>query len=160
MKLSDTLRAILALIGGLGLSYGLYIYFNAIEYVEKLNGIPISVPLTIAMILVWLAIILTLNQSADLKAMDVKSWLNPIKLWGTMFQEAPTWALILAIASFLFGIVNMGLMMRDFAVTGIVKELTADEHIIQNSKVLKAFTAAHIFFLGIGTGIIYPRRKI
>jgi hypothetical protein len=42
----------------------------------------------------------------------------------------------------------------------IIKELTEQEYLIEKSKELKAITAAHIFFLGMGTGILYPRKKI
>jgi hypothetical protein len=90
-----------------------------------------------------------------------------------MFKGTPKWVLVLAIASFIFGMVNIGLMVSDFGVAGIidgkyvvhnhgqiVRELTEQEFNIEKSKELKAITAAHILFLGMGTGILYPRKKI
>lgn len=173
VKLNDTTKAILTIIGGLALSYGLYIYFNAIDWVDNTEGLPLPTPLTIAVFVIWLAAILTLNQIGELKTMDFKTRLNPIKFWGTMFKGTPTWVLILAIASFIFGMVSMGLMISDFGVTGIIdgkyvvhnhgqiiRELTEQEFLIAKSKELKGVTGAHIFFLGMGTGILYPRKKI
>jgi len=173
IKLNDTVKIVLTIIGGLGLSYGLYTYFNAIDFMDNSEGIPFSTPLTITVFVIWLAAILTLNQIGDLKTMDLKTRLNPIKFWGTMFKGTPKWVLALAIASFIFGMVNIGLMISDFGVTGIIdgkyvvhnhgqvmKELTEKEFMIAKSKELKAITAAHILFLGMGTGILYPRKKI
>jgi hypothetical protein len=173
IKLNDTVKTILTIIGGLGLGYGLYIYFNAIDFMDSTEGIPLPTPLSITVFVIWLAAILTLNQIGELKTMDFKTRLNPIKLWGTMFKGTPKWVLVLAIASFIFGMVNIGLMVSDFGVAGIidgkyvvhnhgqiVRELTEQEFNIEKSKELKAITAAHILFLGMGTGILYPRKKI
>jgi hypothetical protein len=120
IKLSDTVKIILTIIGGLVLSYGLYIYVNAIDFVDNSEGIPFSLPLAIVVIVIWLAAILTLNQIEDLKTMDFKTRLNPIKFWGTMFKGTPKWVLLLAIAAFIFGIVNIGLMISKFGLTGII----------------------------------------
>lgn len=173
IKLNDTVKTILTIVGGLGLSYGLYIYFNAISFIDKSEGIPFSTPLTITVFVIWLAAILTLNQIGDLKTMDFKTRLNPIKFWGTMFKGTPKWVLFLAVASFIFGMINIGLMISDFGVTGIIdgkyvihnhgqiiRELTENEFMTAKSKELKAITAGHILFLGMGTGILYPRKKI
>jgi hypothetical protein len=173
IKLNDTVKTILTIIGGLALSYGLYIYFNAIDFVDNAEGFPLPTPLTISVFVIWLAAILTLNQIGELKTMDFKTRLNPVKFWGTMFKGTPKWVLVLAIASFIFGMVNMGLMISDFGVTGIIdgkyvvhnhgqiiRELTEQEFLIAKSKELKGITGAHILFLGMGTGILYPRKKI
>ena len=170
IKLNDTIKIILTIIGGLGLSYGLYIYFNAIDFMDNSEGIPFSTPLTITVFVIWLAAILTLNQIGDLKTMDFKTRLNPIKFWGTMFKGTPKWS-VLAVASFIFGMVNIGLMISDFGVTGIIdgkyvihnhgqiiRELTEKEFMIEKSKELKAITAGHVLFLGMGTGILFPRK--
>lgn len=172
-KLIDSLKITLAIIGGLGLSYGLYIYINAIDFVDNSEGMPFFPSLAIAVIVIWLAAILTLNQIGDLKTMDFKTRLNPIKFWGTMFKGSPKWVLVLAIAAFIFGMVNIGLMISNFGLTGIIdgkyvvhnhgqiiKELTEQEYLIEKSKELKAITAVHMLFLGVGTGILYPRKKI
>lgn len=173
IKLNDTVKTILTIIGGLALGYGLYIYFNAIDFLDGTEGIPLSTPLSITVFVIWLAAILTLNQIGQLKTMDFKTRINPIKFWGTMFKGTPKWVLVLAIASFIFGMVNIGLVVSDFGVTGIingkyvvhnhgqiVRELTEQEFVIEKSMELKAVTAAHILFLGMGTGILYPRKKI
>jgi hypothetical protein len=173
IKLSDTVKTILTITGGLALSYGLYIYINAIDFVDNSDGVPFSSLLAISVVVIWLAAISTLNQIGDLKAMDFKTRLNPIKFWGIMFKGTPRWVLLLAIASFIFGLVNIGLMISNFGVTGIIegkyvfhnngriiKELTEQQYLIEKSRELKAITAAHIFFLGMGTGILYPRKKI
>ena len=167
IKLNDTIKIILTVIGGLGLGYGLYIYFNAISFIDNSEGIPFSTPLTITVFVIWLAAILTLNQIGDLKTMDLMTRLNPIKFWGTMFKGSPKWVLILAAASFIFGMINIGLMISDFGVTGIIdgkyvvhnhgqiiRELTEKEFLIAKSKELKAITAGHILFLGMGKRIL------
>jgi hypothetical protein len=173
IKLNDTVKTVLTIIGGLALGYGLYIYFNAIDFMDGTEGIPLPTPLSITVFVIWLAAILTLNQIGDLKTMDLKTRLNPIKFWGTMFKGTPKWVLILAIASFIFGMINIGLMISDFGVTGIIdgkyvihnhgqiiKELTENEFMIAKSKELKVITAGHMLFLGMGTGILYPRKEI
>lgn len=173
IKLNDTVKSALALIGALGLIYGLYIYFNAIDFLDNSEGILFSAPLTITVFVIWLAAILTLNQNRDLKTMDLKTKLNPIKSWGAMFKGTPKWVFGLAIASFIFGIANIGFMIGNFGAPGIidgkyvmhnhgqiVKELTEKEFMIAKSKELKAITAAHILFLGMGAGILYPRKRI
>ena len=173
IKLSDTIKTILTIIGGVALSYGLYIYFNSIEFVDNSDGMPFVPILAISVIIIWLAAILTLNQIGDMKTMDFKTMLNPIKYWGMMFKGTPRWVLVLAIASFIFGVVNIGLMISNFGLTGIIdgkyvvhnhghiiKELTEQQYLIEKARELKAITAAHIFFLGMGTGIVYPRKKI
>ena len=172
IKLNDAVKTILTIIGGLGIIYGLYIYFNAIGFMDTTDGIPFPTTLSIMVFVIWLAAILTLNQIGDLKTMDFKTRLNPIKFWGTMFKGSPKWVLVLAITAFIFGMVNFGLMIGNLGVTGIinekyvvhnhgqiVRELTEQEYLIEKSKELKAITAAHIFFLGIGTGILYPRKR-
>jgi hypothetical protein len=171
IKLNDTVKTILTIIGGLAITYGIYIYFNAIDFIDSTDGISLPTPLTVTVPVIWLAAILTLNQIEEMKTMDFKTQLNPIKFWGAMFKGTPRWVLMFTIASFIFGIVNMGLI-SDFGVTGIIdgkyvehnhgqiiKELTEQEYLIAKSKELKGITAAHIFFLGIGTGILYPRKK-
>ena len=63
-------------------------------------------------------------------------------------------------------------MISNFGLTGIIdgkyvghnhgqiiKVLTEQEYLIEKSKELKAITAAHIFFLGMGAGILYPRKR-
>jgi hypothetical protein len=173
IKLSDTIKTILAIVGGLGLGYGLYIYFNAIDFMDNSQGLPFPTLLSITVFVIWLAAILTLNQIGDLKTLDFKTRLNPIKFWGAMFKGTPRWVLLLAIAAFIFGMVNIALMIGDFGVTGIIddkyvvhnhgqiiKELTEKEFMIEKSKELKGIAAAHILFLGMGTGILYPRKKI
>jgi hypothetical protein len=173
IKLNDAVKTILTIIGGLGIIYGLYIYFNAIQFINSTDGIPFPTTLSILVFVIWLAAILTLNQIGNLKTMDFKTRLNPIKFWGTMFKGTPKWVLILAIAAFIFGMINFGVMIGNFGVTGIidgkyvvhnhgqiVRELSEQEYLIEKSKELKVITAAHIFFLGMGTGILYPRKKI
>jgi hypothetical protein len=173
IKLNDTVKTILAIVGGLALGYGLYIYLNAIDFIDNSEGLPFSTPLTLTVFVIWLAAILTLNQIGDLKTMDFKARLNPIKFWGTMFKGTPKLVIAFAIASFIFGMVNIGLMIGNFGVTGIIdgkyvihnhgqiiKELTKQEFMIEKSKELKAITAGHILFLGMGTGILYPRKKV
>ena len=107
IKLNDTVKIILTIIGGLALSYGLYIYINAIDFVDNSEGMPFSPSLAIAVIVFLLASILTLNQIRDLKTMGFKTRLNPIKFWGTMFKGTPKWVFLLAVAAFIFGMVNI-----------------------------------------------------
>lgn len=172
MRFNDTIKTVLTIAGTIGLCYGLYIYFEAISFVDNSEGIPFSAPLTITVVMIWLAAILTLNQLGDLKTMDSKIKLNPIKYWGTIFKGTPKWVLTLAIASFVFGLVNIVLMISEFGVTGIIDgeyvihnhgqimaELTEEQFLIAKSKELKAITAGHISFLGMGTGILFPRKK-
>ena len=173
IQLNDTVKIILVIVGGVGLSCGLYIYFNAPDFTDNTEGIQFPTPLSIMVFVIWLAAILTLNQIGDLKTMDIKTRLNPIKFWGAMFKGTPTWVLVFAIASFIFGIVNMGIMLGSFGLTGvidgkfvihnhgqIIKELTEQEYLIEKSKELKGIAAIHILFLGMGTGILYPRKRI
>jgi hypothetical protein len=173
IRLNDSAKTMLTIVGGLGLSYGLYIYFNAIAVIDNSEGIPLSTPLTVTVFVIWLAAILTLNQIGDFKTMDIKTRLNPIKFWGAMFKGTPKWVFILSISFFIFGMINIGLMISHFGVTGIIdgkhvihnhgqiiSELTENEFMIAKSKELKAITAGHILFLGMGTGILYPRKKI
>jgi hypothetical protein len=171
--LNDTVKTILTISGGLALACGFYVYFNAIDFTKNTEGIPLPTPLTIAVFVIWLAAILTLNQIGELKTIDFKTQLNPIKVWGAMFKGTPKWVLALAIASFIFGIVNLALLISDVGVTGIIdgkyvvhnhgqiiRELTKQEFILSKSKELKGITAMHIFFLGMGTAILYPRKEI
>jgi hypothetical protein len=172
MKINDTAKVILVVIGGLGLIYGFYIYLNPLHFVDKTDGMAFPIPLSIVVFIIWLAAILTLNQIGDLKKMDLKSRLNPVKLWGTMFKGTPKWVLLLAIAAFIFGVINAGSLFDSSGVTGmidgkyvvhnhgqVIRELTEQEYLIEKSKELKGIAAAHIFFLGMGIGFLYPRKR-
>jgi hypothetical protein len=172
IRLNNTIKIPFTIIGALGLTYAFYIYFNAIDFVDSSEGIPFSVPLIVTVTVIWLAAILVLNQIGDLKTMDYKTRLNPIKSWDIIFKGSPKWVLALAIASFIFGMIHLGMMISNYGVTGIIdnkyvihshgkviEELTEKEFVIEKSKELKAITAIHILFLGMGTAILYPRKK-
>ena len=108
----------------------------------------------------------------DLQNVDLKTKLNPIKYWAIMFKGTPKIVFVMAVASFVFGMVNIVYLISQFGVSGIIdgkyvihshghiiKELTEKEFLIQKAKELKAVTAGHILFIGMGTGILYPRKK-
>ena len=171
IKLNDTVKILMTVFGALGVGYGFYIYFNAINLVEITDGITIPMELSIAVIVIWLGAILTLNQEKISMPKEIKEIVNPIKSWGALFMGTPKWVVTLAIMCFIFGLVNFGIMMTNIGLTGviegkyvihnhgqIIKELTEKEFLIEKSKELKGITAMHILFLGMGTGILYPRK--
>ena len=50
IKLNDTVKILMTVFGALGVGYGFYIYFNAINLVEITDGITIPMELSIAVI--------------------------------------------------------------------------------------------------------------
>lgn len=172
IKLNDSIKTILLVAGALALGYGFYMYFNAADFINKSGGTEMDTPLWIAAFMVWGGAILTLNQLGDLKTLDIKARLNPIKYWGAIFKGTPRWVMILAIACFLFGIVNGFINLSDDGVTGIIdgkyvvhnhgeiiRVLTEQEYLAAKATDLKGMVAGHILFLGMGTGILYPRNR-
>ena len=159
-------------IGAFGYLVTLTLYLLTFWKVDA-SSTPIYWPLTFILIATWLVTILKLVRDPKVKEHQKSKSMNPITFVKVIFNGTPVWVIVLAVASWVFGMISFAYLMRyqpgvvDI-IDGkkvlhnhgsIIKELSDEEYIEALAIQSRQFIGHYLIFFGVGTAILWPNNS-
>lgn len=155
-----------------GWSLGLIVHLTALigDY-DIGRSIPFVWVLHLGILVVWLPTILEFQKNQELRTL--KSKLNPIAFFRIIFKDTPTWLSVIAIAGFVYMVVNFQLFMGSQPGVPelqdgqyilhdhgqLIKTITKQEYDHYLANQMRGFSGHWIGFYGIAAAVLFPFNK-
>ena len=167
------MRKTFFILAGTGWALGLIVHILSILDIDLSERIPFVWVLHIGVFVVWIPMIIQINNNSELKAFQKSSMfnrINPIGFLRIIFKKTPVWLALISACGLIYAIVSFLMVMgsqpgipdiRDGQYIlqnhgQLIKTLTEDEYHHHEAIVMRSFSGHWIAFYGIATAFLYP----
>lgn len=160
---------IFTVIGAIGYLIALSLYLLTFWKVDA-STTPVYSPLTFLLYATWMVTIFKLVRDPKVKEHQKSKSMNPITFFKVIFNGTPVWVIVIAVASWIFGMISFAYLMNyqpgivDI-IDGkkvlqnhgsIIKELSNEEYKEALAIQSRQFIGHYLVFFGVGTAILWP----